>query len=295
MFHKLRLSIYSFFRYSIFRRLNSIALKATLFFKPIQKLDHNKRKNIIVVSLTSYGKRTDSVHITIKSLFLQTDKPDVIILNLAEDEFSRETIPKNLKKLEEFGLVINFTKDIGSYKKLIPTLRLYPDAIIITVDDDVYYPSFMVKKLIQAYQAEPKKIHGYRGYRIPDLRSTLVPYSEWDKCDSRKCGNDIMLTGVGAILYWPGCFHADIQKEELFMELAPTADDLWFKAMTALNNIPSNCLNDKKFFRDNFRYTENSLVTPLKKQNVSLRNNDITLSKLINKYPELLIRLGNYS
>ena len=104
-----------------------------------------------------------------------------------------------------------------------------------------------------------------------------------------------MLTGVGAILYWPGCFHADIQKEELFMELAPTADDLWFKAMTALNNIPSNCLNDKKFFRDNFRYTENSLVTPLKKQNVSLRNNDITLSKLINKYPELLIRLGNYS
>ncbi len=55
----------------------------------------------IIVSLTTYGKRINTVHLTIKTLLNQTYTFDKIILWLAEDEFTLDTIPQELKELQK--------------------------------------------------------------------------------------------------------------------------------------------------------------------------------------------------
>ncbi len=71
------------------------------------------------------------------------------------------TIPDLLKKVCFYGCVdIKYYKNIRSYKKLIPSLIYYPDDIIITCDDDIFYRSNMVSDLINAYNKDKTKIYG---------------------------------------------------------------------------------------------------------------------------------------
>lgn len=111
----------------------------------------DSRKHKVIVSLTSYGRRVSAVlPYTIYSLLRQTYKPDVIILWLDYDSWNERNLPSSIRKLQKYGLTIKFCNDIKSYKKLIPTLKLYPDEIIITVDDDIYYKKNMVERLIKS-------------------------------------------------------------------------------------------------------------------------------------------------
>ena len=42
--------------------------------------------------------------------------------------------------------------------------------------------------------------------------------------------------GVGAVLYPPHCFTADVLDQSVFTEICPTADDVWFNCMALLSN-----------------------------------------------------------
>ena len=50
-----------------------------------------------------------------------------------------ENLPRDLLKLRSFGLTIDWCENLRSYKKLIPAIEKYPDDIIVTADDDVFY------------------------------------------------------------------------------------------------------------------------------------------------------------
>ena len=82
-------------------------------------ITNQKRKVKVIVSLTSFPARIDIVDITIKSLLMQSLKPDEIILWLAKGQFSGEEngLPTKLLKLKKYGLTINWCNDIKSYKK----------------------------------------------------------------------------------------------------------------------------------------------------------------------------------
>ena len=78
---------------------------------------NNNRKEKIVVSLTTYNKRTKTVYKTIESIFNQTIKPNKIILWLDKDEFNINNIPKTLKKQINQGLEIDFYTILNHIKK----------------------------------------------------------------------------------------------------------------------------------------------------------------------------------
>ena len=105
----------------------------------------------VTVSLTTYSSRIYEIYLVIESIFQQTLKPNKIILWLDEDEFSDETIPLSLKRQQKRGLIIRYCNNMKSYKKLVPTLQLYPDDIIVTIDDDTICPSDMIERLLKAY------------------------------------------------------------------------------------------------------------------------------------------------
>lgn len=202
----------------------------------------SNRKNKIIVSLTSYGRRVEkTVHLTLISLLKQDYKPDRIILWLDKDHWSNDNIPRVIKTLKGKGIEIRYCDDIKSYKKLIPTLKLCPNDYIITVDDDQYYPKNFIEGLVNAIDENPNNIYAYTVHKLTfDEEQNLKPYMEWTLCSSNHKQGLFFPTGVGGIIYNPNNLHNDVINEHLFMTLAPKADDIWFFFMAFL--IGKRCI-----------------------------------------------------
>lgn len=190
----------------------------------------------LVVSLTSYGERVREVALTIESLMEQTILPNKIILWLSEHE---KYIPESLRLLEKRGLEINFCRDIKSYKKLIPSLNKYPDDIIVTVDDDVFYEFDLLENLIEAHKKYPYDILAHRMHRIVlDRNNDVASYKLWKHCIKDYQPSFLnFAVGVGGILYPPRSLDDRVFDESVFMDICKSGDDIWFKCMSILNNV----------------------------------------------------------
>ena len=189
-----------------------------------------KRNPKIIVSLTTFPARIDIVYKTISTLMQQTVKPDEIILWLAEDQFPDKKLPENLTRLEQFGLTIKWCNDIRSYKKLIPTLREFPNDVIITVDDDYYYDKNLIKTLLKEAERYPGCIIGGRAFRfvIRKNKTFKLIRRSYIYDDTYLPSYLNPFIGFGGVLYPPHSVHKDILDEETFMKVLPTNDDTWF-------------------------------------------------------------------
>ena len=197
-------------------------------------LSLQKRDVPVVVSLTTIPHRIDKVFLCIESLLRQSVKPDHVILWLSESERS---IPKSLEKLEKRGLTIRFRKDIRSYTKIIYTLREYPGSLIVTADDDFFYPRGWLKDLFDAYESEPTFIHCHRAHLMAkDINGELKEYQDWSYGSPGFKGPSLLLfpTGAAGVLYPPGSLDEEVVNEKVFSDICPTADDVWLKAMSLL-------------------------------------------------------------
>lgn len=188
--------------------------------------------NDIVVSLTTHGNRLNYVHLAIASIMLQTMKANRIILWLS-NEFEKSELPYMLKQLIRYGLEIKFTHDIRSYTKLIPTLKLCPQDTIVTIDDDMIYDVCLLEHLINAHLANPNCIYGTRCHRITMEGSSIAPYLDWNmEINNSEESTLIFPTGVGGVLYPPNSLDEEVFNEEVFLNICPTTDDIWFKVMS---------------------------------------------------------------
>ena len=201
----------------------------------ISGLSPEKRSPRVIISMTSFLARIDRVYVTAYSLLAQSMKADEVILWLGADKFpgKEKELPPDLLSLREKGLTIKWVSDIRSYTKLVPALKEYPDDIIVTADDDLYYPREWLEKLYDAYLKEPTLIHCHRAHTITfDKNGDVADYSEWKRHDKKEKATYLnFLTGVGGVLYPPHSLDEDVLNEKLFKALSPTADDIWFWAM----------------------------------------------------------------
>lgn len=200
----------------------------------------NKR---IIVSLTTYRYRIHETYLVIESLMRQTLKPNKILLWLAEDEFDNDTIPLSLKKMESRGLSIQYCEDIKSYKKLIPTLEQFPNDIVVTADDDALYPQDWLERLYNCYKKHPDEVICTHAHKISyTVTGELVPYRLWNNVEKEESSFSVFPVGIGGVLYPPDILCHDVYNRTLFKDLAPYADDVWFKVMSRLNNVKCRCL-----------------------------------------------------
>ena len=274
----------------------------------IPQLKPLKAKNSpqYIVSLTSFGKRLiDTAPFAIIALLNQSVQPDRIILWAGYGD--EKNIAGVLKKLIKKGLEIRFCTDIKSYTKLIPALEIFPHDCMITADDDIYYPKNWLELLIQEHKKNPGKIICHRAHGIKvDKSHNILSYSKWsnridpDKYFSKAEGipghqpECIFPTGVGGILYPPKCFHKDITNRELFLKLAPHADDIWFWAMAVINReyfgeespyvVIGNCLWRNLPGIDPELQTEGNALW---RYNCIQHGNDTQLNAVIDQYPQL--------
>ena len=192
-----------------------------------------------IVSLTSIPSRLKTLHLVIRSLLNQDVSPKKIILWLHRDLDS--SLPATLRKLVCQRFEIRYSTLTCSHRKLIHALKAFPEDVIITCDDDVLYRKNWLSLLFGEYLQHPDKIIGNRTVHINhDPEGKPMPYITWMQPLDQKL-NPWALTPIGAcgILYPPHTLSDQVQDSKLFMELAPRADDLWFKAMALLKGTIS--------------------------------------------------------
>jgi hypothetical protein len=183
----------------------------------------------LIVSLTSYPARYGTLHLTLGCLLDQSIEADRTILWIAEKDLDQ--LPAAVRELERRGLEIRLCDDMRSFKKLIPALEAFPNAFISTADDDVYYPRDWLEKLVAG--SEFGVITCHRAHRIKQAPSgQMLPYLDWS-FDIQGTGSggpstDLLPTGVGGILYPPGCLDPRATDRQTFERLCPHGDDLWF-------------------------------------------------------------------
>ena len=237
----------------------------------------------LIVSLTTYGKRLYNVYLAIESIMQQTRKANRIVLWL--DEALKDTqLPQTIILQQKRGLEIRYCKDIKSYKKLIPALQLFPNDTIVTIDDDAIYHHDLLEEMIKTRLEEPNCIICNRYHKIKlNKDGSLKPYLEWDiECKEEAKSHLCFSTGVGGVMYPPASLSNEVFNEKVFTELCPFADDVWFKAMAIINNVPYKPIpqNIHKTMYIDIPITEASLL----KYNVLGKGNDKALSNVFKHY-----------
>lgn len=207
-------------------------------------MDSNVLKKQVIVSMTSFPAAIPYAQKAVESILNGSVLPDKIILYLTFSQFGEKGIPQELLNLSQNNPIFeirNYDKDIRSYRKLIPAFSDFPDAVIVTVDDDVAYHKNMLRDLLILHAQHTNAVLAHRA----KLMKPGKPYRKWKKyrwynflfkkihCDFRN-----IQTGVGGVLYPPHSLKSEMLDISLFTRIAPTTDDIWFWAAAVANNIP---------------------------------------------------------
>ena len=198
----------------------------------------------VVISMTSFPAAAPYAVGAIRSLLSGSVLPDRIVLYLTYSQFEGGVLPEDLLQLERENPVFeirNYDRDIRSYRKLIPALIDFPEAVVVTVDDDVAYHPDMLREMLDLHARIPDAILAQRAKHIRPGK----PYRKWKKYRwyhflfKRIHRSFLTLqTGVGGVLYPPHALREDMLDVGLFTQLAPTTDDIWFWAAGVANGFP---------------------------------------------------------
>lgn len=206
------------------------------------KLRGGKKKDKrIIVSLTSFSKRIGKVWIAIESILRQSHKPDMIILWLSKEEFpSKECLPKRLLKLQERGLIINLREgNLMSHKKYYYTLLEYPNDHLVTIDDDIIYPSDFIASLLKGHQQYPNTVISRFAFKLKyDKKGELLPYEFWSSVMINQPVSpsfDVFFGSGGGTFFPAKILGEEAKNISLAMAKCKFADDVWLNTMCRLN------------------------------------------------------------
>jgi hypothetical protein len=234
----------------------------------------------LVVSLTSHLRRFPTLHFSLKCLLSQSLAPDHVILWLREKDRSR--LPENAGALQAAGLTIRTTSHTGSYGKIMPSIEAFPDAYVVTADDDVYYGRRWLEKLVGAVRQGERAVVCHRAHGIRLNGEGLpAPYLDWEREIPRpEVSRRVFPTGVGGVLYPPGILPRESIDQGAYRTLCPTADDVWLYWMALRNGA----IFRKIGRRCPLVYWPRSQRSNLNQINVLHHGNDRQIANLVGRF-----------
>lgn len=203
---------------------NKLVKLYKLYEYDLKTLKKTKKVEDAIISLTSWKKRINTVSYTIYSLLKKCPGFD-IVLTLSEDEFpdKEKELPRDLLDLSKNGFVeILWVKEnTYTFKKMLPTMKKYPNKAIITADDGCRYYRNYAQELYNLSIVNPCKIISYNG---------------WVKFGVTNGG------GGSGILFPAGCF----KDYKLTQKIIDTKhDDYYYGCLSKLAGLEWHIINDK--------------------------------------------------
>lgn len=257
-------------------------------------LTTEKRFPRVIVTLTSFPERVYDLHYTLYSLLTQSFKPDEVVLWLNVDEFpnKEKDIPENILNFKNNGLTIKWCKDIKSYKKLIPALNEYPNDILVTADDDIFYPTVWLKNLYEDHLKYPNEIICCRCHKVVlNSDNTFAPFNEWELVDGGLDSSYLIFsTSESGALYPPNSLFHDVTNVELFQKMSYWNDDMWFWVMSVLNKTKTRLIENTM---NRFQCVNPAKEVEITNEKVLWNYNkygayDVDLENIIQYYPNFL-------
>ncbi len=262
---------------------------------PKNGLNTKPRSEIIIASLTTYPGRIDTVYYAIKSIMLQTCKPDRIILWLANSQFPDKKLPQNLMQLMSRGLEIRYCEDYRSHKKYYDALlEQRKNELVITFDDDIIYNAKSIERAYKKHLEYPQAIVTNLAKIIKfDDEGQIMPYKFWKKNPVSKEPSFGLspLTGSGC-LYPYGVMCETTFNWELIKSKALLADDIWISFMAKKSGT---MIVEVDRPRIRFSTIISSQESCLGNTNVNQGGNDAVVKNLSALFPEVvdIIRKAN--
>ena len=194
-----------------------------IFDTDFKKLPVPTVKRDAIISMTSWKKRIHTVPYTIYSL-LKNCPGYKIVLTLCTEEFPNKEndLPKDLLDMANNDYVeILWVKDnTYTFKKMLPTMKKYPNVPIITADDGVRYYRNYAEELYQIWLDNPEKI---------------ISYNNWNRMGITFGG------GGSGILFPPNCF----KEYTLTPKIIETKhDDFYYGCLAKKAGIDWYIIND---------------------------------------------------
>ena len=244
------------------------------YFQNFTKIVEMRQKKIIV-SFTSYYKRFGFLTNVFQSIKQQTLLPEKILLILYENDYWKYNL--NLTGIE----IIKVNKDIKPHKKYFYTMIKYRDYAIITLDDDIFYPSDTISSIYESYIKHPNIISGRRSHLINFKKNLEIDeYLKWTLQQNEIKNPDYNLfitTGAGAI-YPPDILNIEERYLNLINEVI-TTDDIILKHFEINKGIESIWVpNELMLGMEIQNITSEVINIPLYNSNILI--NDININKL---------------
>ena len=284
------------FVYKINKVLVNILFPIYIRIRLVNGVDENSD---VVISLTTYPARVKTVWVTIASLLNQTYKPAKVLLYLSKEQFVAgfEDLPSNLKQLQSKGLEIVFVEDdLKPHKKYFYAFKDYRDKLVMTADDDIFYPENAVENLVSASKNNPGAVICCRSHKIKlennNGEKIFAPYNTWE--NNFTDGPDMLSLAVGCngVMYRPALFDEEIFNTDNMRQTALFTDDLWLKTMEITNNIKTyNCSAEPLVYFNNI-FTMSTGLWHVNTDEGENRN-DSSWKKLMELYPEVRAKLIN--
>ena len=257
-------------------------------------LNKKGREEVVIASLTSFPARIEYVHYAIKSLMLQTYKPDRIVLWLAEEQFPDKVLPKQLTDLQALGLEILWTKDFYGHKKYYHLVEEQKEnELVITFDDDILYPPKCIERLVKKHREFPDCVVCERAQAVNKNGDKLLNPGRWDTISNvgvDKPAYSLNPSPGGGCLIPYGAFHKDAVDYEKIYKLAYKNDDLWYMFMCAQKG--TKMIKTRKYHKI-FTLVEGSQVVQMATENVQQNRNIEIMQGLIEEYPLAWDRILN--
>ena len=125
------------------------------------------------------------------------------------------------------------------------------------------------------------------------------PYRKWRKyrwyhflCKRIHAGFTNIQTGVGGVLYPPHSLKSDMLDADLFTQIAPTTDDIWFWAAAVANDTP---IVPVPFGRNKPKGVGKPRTLSLKTTNFKsgTDRNAAALKAIVERFPEVGEKIGH--
>ena len=254
--------------------------------KPAKRLCPSANHPQLIVSVTSYGRRVAKVlRYPLLSILHQTRRPDRIVVWLDNDHFSDENIPSYLRRMiSEYGIEVKYCEDLKSYKKLVPSLREFPEDIIVTIDDDQVYDRHTLEELWNMHMEHPESIICPIAH-VPVFESgNLKPYFTWKLNVKHSDSRILFPVGAFGVLYPPHSLFSDATDSSLFTSLSPHADDVWFWFMGLMNHRRVYIIGNWTCRPIDLAYQLIHRDDSLMKQNLLNNRNDVQIEAVLEHY-----------
>lgn len=201
--------------------------------------------NRLIVSLTSYPARIATLHLTLETIYAQTRKADEVVLWLAREQFPEgedELTNELCEFIGEGKLNLRWCDDLKPHKKYFYALQEYEHDLVVTIDDDMLYPEYILENLYQSYLQYPTAVSAIRGhYMVISEKGKVMPYQDWIRevhAVIHEPSMQLFATGVGGVLYPPGIFDKRLFDKQAIINTCLWADDLWLKTMELICDVP---------------------------------------------------------